>query len=99
MSVQLLKKSILSADSSKCYICGSHEWIECHHLWGAANRKNSEKYGLVVPLCHYCHNEPPNGAHHNKKIMRILHEDGQRAFEKHHGTREEFMQIFGRNYL
>jgi hypothetical protein len=30
--------------------------------------------------------------------MQILHEDGQRAYERTH-TREEFMKIFGKNYL
>lgn len=30
---------------------------------------------------------------------RILHEDAQRAFEVHWGTRDYFRQIFGRNYL
>lgn len=30
--------------------------------------------------------------------MAILHRTGQQEFEKNH-TREEFMQIFGKNYL
>ena len=90
-------KSIMQTEK-RCYMSGSTSWLENHHIFGGANRKNSEKYGLTVYLCHKCHNEPPNGAHHNADTMRRLHEDGQRAFEKNH-TREEFMRTFGRNYI
>ena len=36
--------------------------------------------------------------HNNAELMRELRKDGQRAFEKTH-TREEFMRLFGKNYL
>lgn len=65
---------------------------------GGANRINSEKYGLCVPLCHYCHNEPPNGVHFNRERMDKLKAEGQRKFESI-ASHEEFMRIFGENYL
>jgi hypothetical protein len=83
----------------KCYICGSYNWIENHHVFGGSNRKRSEKFGMTVNLCHYCHNEPPNGVHHNKKINDKLKGEFQTKFEEEHGTRKEFMDLFGRNYL
>lgn len=83
----------------ECYISGRIDWLEEHHIFGGANRKNSEKYGLKVYLNHHWHNEPPNGAHHNKALMDKLHHAGQEAFERVHGTRQEFIKIFGRNYL
>lgn len=89
--------SIIS-NEKKCYFCGSTHWLECHHLWGGANRNKSTRYGLVVYLCHYCHNEPPNGVHHNRARMDYLRQVGQRAFMQHYPN-EDFLKIFGRNYL
>lgn len=82
----------------KCFLCGRYTPTEIHHIFGGANRTHSERYGLTVHLCHYCHNEPPNGVHFNAKRMRYLRQIGQLEFERYH-TREEFMRIFGKNYL
>jgi len=81
-----------------CYFC--HEWhpLERHHVYGASNRKKSEKYGYVVHLCHKCHNEPPDGVHHNAEKMLALHQAFQRIHEQTY-SREHFMQEFGKNYL
>ena len=89
--------SIISKEK-RCYLCGSENWIESHHIFGAADRKKSEKYGLKVYLCHYCHNEPPNGVHHNAGNNRLLKQIGQRAFMLKYPNLD-FMAIFGRNYL
>ena len=83
----------------ECYISHRKDRLESHHIFGGSNRKNSEKYKLKVWLTHEWHNEPPYGVHHNKELMQKLHEVGQREFEENHGTREDFMRIFGRNYL
>ena len=92
-------ESIIS-NEKRCYMCGSYQWIEIHHIFGAANRNKSTKYGLVVPLCHYCHNEHPNGVHQNKenrlKLQRIAQ---KRAMKKYGWTTEEFIKIFGKNYI
>lgn len=94
-----MSKSIIQS-SKECYITGRTDLLEEHHIFGGKpNRKNSEKYGLKVWLTHDYHNEPPTGVHHNKELMQELHEVGQRAFEKKHGTRADFIRIFGRNYL
>lgn len=69
-------------------------------IFGGANRKLSDKYGLTVTLCHDCHNEPPDGIHHNKRNMFLLHVYGQMKAMKEQGwTRDQFREIFGRNYL
>jgi hypothetical protein len=73
-------------------------WLEIHHIFGGANRKLSTKYGLVVCLCHYCHNETPNGVHFNRERMDWLRAIGQRRFNEVY-PELDFMQIFGRNYL
>lgn len=89
-------KSIIQ-DSRQCYVCGS-PYVEEHHIFfGTSNRKNSEKYGLKVYLC-YGHHRGDYGVHHNQEADTRLKEMAQRKFEETH-TREEFMAIFGRNYL
>lgn len=86
------------AETKRCLICGSYNWIEKHHVFGGPNRKNSEKYGMVIDLCHYCHNEPPYGVHFNHKNDLQLKQKYQRLFAERYPN-ENFMGIFGRNYL
>ena len=90
-------RSIMTMDFDRCYICGRYQWIEIHHIFGGANRKNSEKYGLVVPLCHWCHNEPPDGVHFNKEHRLELQAEAQNVFESIE-SHDKFMRVFGRDY-
>lgn len=93
-----MKKSIIQPEEQRqCYLCGSVRSLERHHVFGAYNRRKSEKYGLTVLLCHNCHNEPPRGAHHCKQTMDYLHRVGQQAFEAAYPDKD-FISIFGRNY-
>ena len=92
-----MAKSILQKEK-ECFLCRCMRNLEQHHIFGGANRKWSEKYGLKVWLCPRCHRDPKEGVHGNREIMENLHRKGQQAFEKNH-THEEFMKIFGKNYL
>ena len=88
----------------RCFLCHrtetSYNRLEVHHIFGGANRKLSEKYGLTVTLCHACHNEPPDGVHYNADIALYVHQYGQRKAMKEQGwTVDEFREIFGKNYL
>ena len=88
----------------RCFLCGrngSCDPLDRHHIFGGSNRKKSEKYGLVVDLCHHdCHIFGRHSVHQNKKTMQYLHEYGQRkAMEEQGWTTEDFIQEFGRNYL
>lgn len=81
-------------------MCGMRRWLECHHVYGAAYRRKSERYGLKVYLCHFCHNEPPYGVHQDKERQRWLQSEVQRIAMEHYGwTEEEFRAMFGRSYL
>lgn len=94
-----MAKSIISAEK-QCYICGSHRMIEEHHVFGGPDRKTSERYGLKVPLCKYCHNEPPNGVHQNAENRQKLQAYVQGIAMKHYGwDMATWRSIFGRNYL
>ena len=92
-----MAKSILQ-NEKYCYLCGAERMLENHHIFGGANRPKSDKYGLTVYLCHYCHNEPPRGVHHNRHNMDLLRREGQKAFMKKYPDKD-FIFEFGRNYL
>lgn len=89
----------------KCFLCGRSETeynrLEVHHLFqGRGRRQICDRYGLTVPLCHSCHNEPPLGAHYNKETADYLHKYGQRKAMTEQGwSTAEFIGIFGKNYL
>lgn len=83
-----------------CFLCGRYGPVERHHIFGAANRKKSERYGLTVNLCHWCHNEPPDGAHFSAATARTLHIYGQcKAMKEQGWSVEDFVREFGKNYL
>ena len=91
--------SILSREKC-CFLCAKTGALERHHVFGGSNRKLSEKYGLTVYLCHWCHNEPPFGVHHNKDQRRYLQREAQEAAMDYFGwTESEFRDIFGKSYL
>lgn len=84
----------------RCFLCGRWAYTERHHIFGGGLRKKSEKYGLVVDLCHACHNEPPNGAHQNRETAEQMHKHGQLKAMKENGwSIEDFIREFGKNYL
>lgn len=95
-----MAKSILQTDDDICFICGGYGATETHHIFGGAYRSKSERYGLKVRLHHDCHNEPPNGVHHNKEVMDELHRIGQMAIMEQEGWDISwFISEFGKNYL
>ena len=90
-------KSIIQSDPGICHLCGGRA-TQTHHIFGAANRKWSDAYGLTIRVCARCH----DAIHFEKdsgSLQRMLHEEGQRAWEDHYGDRQAFMNRFGRNYL
>lgn len=84
----------------QCYLCGKYGATEKHHIFPGPFRQKSEKYGLVVDLCHWCHNEPPDGVHQNRERALILKQRGQRKAMKENGwSVDDFIREFGKNYL
>lgn len=71
-----------------------------HEVFFGSNRQKSIKYGLVVFLRPEMHNLSKNGVHFNRGFDLQLKIIGQKAAMHHYGwTTEEFIKIFGRNYL
>ena len=83
-----------------CFICGKYGYTEEHHIFGAANRKKSTKYGLTVNLCLDCHTAGENAVHRNAETMLALHQYGQSRWQTEQGkTADDFRREFGKNYL
>lgn len=93
-----MAKGKLIDDMEHCLICGS-PYIQIHHVfYGTANRKISDKYGYVVPLCQE-HHTGQNGVHFNPKFDLYLKKLAQKRFEETEGDRKRFIEVFGKNYL
>lgn len=87
--------SVFFDSLSMCCNCGSMTNITKHELLPGRNRKNSMKYGFVLPLCVDCHRRLQDDSTFDKKWKQ----KAQTYFEENYGTREEFIEIFRRNYL
>ncbi len=88
----------------ECWLCGrngSVDPLDKHHIFGASNRKKSDKYGLVVYLCgNRCHRNGEYAVHRNKETMELLHRYGQhKAMNEQGWTVDEFRQRFGKSYI
>lgn len=85
----------------KCFLCGRTWNLDAHHIFGGPFRKKSEKYGLVVDLCHdTCHIFGPNSVHQNREVMLEVKRYGQRkAMQENGWSTEDFIREFGKNYL
>ena len=97
-------ESILHFSKRRCYLCGGYaniDPLDKHHIFGGANRKNSEKYGLTVYLHHNsCHIFGKDSVHQNAFISNELKAVAQERAMKHYGwTVEDFRAIFGKSYL
>ena len=83
-------------DYRRCYHCGkSVGKIDRHEVFFGANRDNSKRYGMWCDLCRECHTEVHQG---DGQLNYLLKREAQELFEQSH-TREEFVRIFGKNYL
>ncbi len=81
----------------QCHRCRRIVPVKAHHLlYGKNRRKYSDHYDLVRDLCIDCHDELHN---RNPQLAENYKMIGQADFEERCGSREEFIEIFGRNYL
>lgn len=94
-----MAKSIMQNDKSRCLICLRTVPLEEHHVvFGTANRKLSEQYGLKVYICPECHRLRKDAVHRDAKRATALKAYAQSCFRIHY-PELDFVKIFGRNYL
>lgn len=87
-----------------CWLCGrngTEDPLDRHHIYGGANRRKSERYGLTVPLCHCrCHIFGQDAVHRSGDTAARLKAWGQRKAMRAQGwSEEDFRRIFGKSYL
>ena len=95
-------KSIIQHEK-QCLKCGSYQVEEHHCIYGTANRKLSEKYGLKVFLCNRHHTasfyrDKSQAVHFNKKFDLEVKKLAQKSFEYHYPDLD-FRSIFGKSYI
>lgn len=105
-----MRESIVTNYMNYCMICGK-PCIERHHgLSGIANRKISDAWLVLLPLCPEHHNSSRMSVHHNKEMEVLSKQLSQLAVEKEiyrrqvvkddsDPAREEFRKIFGKSFL
>ena len=92
-------QSILQ-DEKVCFLTGSTENLDKHHIYFGGNRKISDKNGFWVWLRHDYHiaDSPNRTPHNDREVDLWLKAECQMEFEKTH-TRDEFLKLIGRSYL
>ena len=98
--------SIMQKDLTRCYLCGgSDQPLNRHEIFHAdmkgKEREKSKRLGLWVMLCHErCHQFGKYSVHRNRDTDLLLKRSGQERAQDYYGwTTEEFISVFGRNYL
>lgn len=94
--------SAFTEDMDHCYFTGSNT-VERHHVFygmGGDKKKPCELYGYVIPLRPDLHPNGVRATEYARSVIDLqLKQMCQRDFETKHGSRQEFIRIFGRSYL
>jgi hypothetical protein len=94
-------RSVFTDDLEHCIETG-RPYCHIHHIfYGIANRRKSEKYGFVIPIAAYLHQFCKGSVHNDPNTGLDLKwkQKAQEYYEEHCGTRDNFIKLFGRNYL
>lgn len=98
------KTSIMQKKDGRCYLCmklhgdDRIKTVQEHHAFGGPRRNASEAAGLKVYLCLEHHEYGPEAVHTNHDMMLLIQRDCQQKYEETH-SRQQFMQLMGKNYL
>lgn len=102
-----MAKSIMHNKQDRtCYLCillngdySTRTGLQEHHvIFGTANRKMAERWGLKVYLCLQHHTAGQTAVHNNVDLQRLLQRKAQELFEKRY-SHQLWMQEFSRNYI
>lgn len=95
-------KSIIQTQK-RCYLTGREDNLHEHHVfYGTGKRKLSERYGLKIWLSGEFHNLSDYGVHgkHGRELDLKIKRDVQIEAMAYYGwSIEDFIKIFGRNYV
>lgn len=93
-------ESLLMDGHIWCFICHKTSGLERHHIFGGAGRRSiSDREGCWIYLCKYHHNGSSISVHGNHNMDMYVKKACQRKWEELKGDRQEFIKLFGKNYL
>ena len=87
--------SIFTNDLNRCVITHTNP-THIHHIFGASNKANSEKYGFLLPLSPEYHDMSDKGIHFNRDFDLCYKRKCQEYWLENIGTKEEFIRVFGK---
>ena len=88
--------SLFADNKDVCMFCENTTNLTWHEIFRGKNRPNSMKYGLCLRMCLNCHERWQE----DKSFNEYWHKLGQIRFMQYYDkTKEEFVEIFKRNYL
>ena len=106
-------ESIMNTQKGVCFVCNRVTATELHHIFfGHGLRKISDREGIMVYLCHECH-QGTDGVHgkNGAGLNHMLKEMGQEEWEKQYverypyknhadmAAREAFRKLMGRSWI
>lgn len=87
--------SIFTDDLETCIVCGMTA-TDMNEIFRGRNRQNSMKWGLCIPMCRRCHSHLTD----NTELETKWKIKGQKKAMKYYKMSvEEFIEIFGKNYI
>ena len=86
------RKSILTNNLSKCYICGKPKQ-DIHEVYSGSNRQTSIKWNCTIPICRICHTEWDR----NKEMRQKYYDECRNKFVELYSY-DLFMQEFKKSY-
>lgn len=92
------EKKKIQRNNDICEVCGKFIYggKDKHHLLnGTAYRQKSEEDGLYMYLHHSCH----MWLHEHPISLRTFKARAQRFYEENIGTRQDFIDRYGKSYL
>lgn len=101
------RKDTVLQDGQYCYLCkvfyGLYRYgedLEPHHcLNGIGKRSTCDELGLWVWLCPEHHRTGVDAVHRDIELRQKLKQIAQAYFERNIGSRQDFIDKFGKNYL
>lgn len=92
----------MDGNEKRCWLCGRTDRpLDLHHIFPGPYRSKSDRYGLVIYLCHdSCHIFGRYAVHRNPVTMLMCMRYGQeKAMAENEWSIEDFIAEFGHNYL
>ena len=90
--------SIITDTMDRCYFC-ERTPVEIHHIIfrSECSKEITEKYGMVIPLCHE-HHLGNNSPHRNRNADLYLKGLATRLFKEKY-PELDFRETFGKEYV